>query len=259
MVAAKGLEAKLVDTLLAYSPSLGGGLRQLLTTTLGSIGGHGLALGLTGLLGLAWTASALFGQIRLALNLAFDVEHRRPLLRQKLVDLGLVLLAGLFFAASSAATGLLEFAGTLPALDRVPDVAWGVVTFAVPLAVLVVVFGFLYWTVPAHHHRLGEVWPGAAAAALLFQAAQFLFSLYLSHFGHYDRLYGSLGALVAFLFWTYISAVILILGAELAAEMAARSHAAAAGASPEPVAGPLRARLGRLLRSMVVSDPEGDV
>ena len=252
LVQGAGLRARLVDTLLAYSPSLDGSLRSLLTNAVVSVGGrHGVALGLGGLLGMAWTASSLFGQIRAALNTAFDVQHRRPLVRQKLLDLGLVVLTGGFFVASSAATGLLEFAGRLPVLEQVPGAAWALVILAAPVVFLLAVFTFLYWLVPAHHHSVREVWPGAVAAAILFQAAQFLFSLYLGHFAHYDRVYGSLGALVAFLAWTYVSAVILILGAELAAEAAERRQQRR---PPEAVPTRPSTRLRELLRSLIMSD-----
>jgi membrane protein len=63
------------------------------------------------------------------------------------------------------------------------------------------------------------VWPGALVAALAFEAAKTGFAAYIAHSGEYQVVYGSLGGLIALLFWVYVSANIMLFGAELAAEL----------------------------------------
>jgi membrane protein len=65
---------------------------------------------------------------------------------------------------------------------------------------------------------LAHVWPGALLAAVLFEIAKAGFATYLAHFARYQVVYGSLGGVIALLFWVYISANILLYGAEVAAE-----------------------------------------
>jgi uncharacterized BrkB/YihY/UPF0761 family membrane protein len=72
--------------------------------------------------------------------------------------------------------------------------------------------------VPARRRSLGQIWPGALVAAVVFEAAKFGFSIYLEHFSNYNVVFGSLGAVAAFLFWLYLSGLILLFGAEIASE-----------------------------------------
>ena len=183
------------------------------------------ALGLIGLVGMAWSASAMFGVIRRSLNIAFDLSGRRPLVRQKLVDFGMMALLGAIFVTSIGATTILRLART--ASDDIPvlgDVAtefgfaWAVASFVLPIFVSTAAFGVLYWIVPATHVQLRDVWPGAILAAVLFELVKLGFGIYLENFSNYDVVFGSLGAVVAFLFLVFVSANVLLLGAEVAAE-----------------------------------------
>jgi membrane protein len=245
-----------VDAALRYIPGQAEQLRPLLESVLAGVAGkQGAALSLVALLGALWTASAVFGQIRLSLNVAFHVSHQRPPVQQKLIDLGMVFVTGLLLVLAIGVTAVLQFVGNLGAVRALPAVVWGAVTFLAPLILVVVAFLLLYWLVPARRLRLGQVGPAAVAAAVLFQAVEFAFTFYLAHFAHYGVIYGSLGALVAILFWVYLEALILILGAELAAESSRRLPLSPAE-SPSPPQPPFRKRLLRLLRSLVFTDPD---
>lgn len=93
----------------------------------------------------------------------------------------------------------------------------------VMFAVLYVVLGLFYrWgpTSESRSHRHSWVSPGAFVAALLWVAASIAFSVYLTYFGAYNRLYGSIGAVAALLMWLYISAYIVLFGAVLNEERA---------------------------------------
>ncbi len=114
----------------------------------------------------------------------------------------------------------------------------------------------MYWVVPATKVRPQDVWLGALVAAVLFEVGKIGFTFYLENFGSYDVVYGSLGAVATFLFWIYISSIILLFGAEVASEYPRVLR----GDYPEDErkpALPLRQRIVTLLRSLVVSDPKG--
>ena len=95
--------------------------------------------------------------------------------------------------------------------------------WVVMFAVLFVVLGLFYrWgpTSESRSHRHSWISPGAFVAALLWVAASIAFSVYLAYFGAYNRIYGSIGAVIALLMWLYISAYIVLFGAVLNEERA---------------------------------------
>jgi membrane protein len=219
------LQARLVDAILDTVPlaedeGRGDVVRIVGDTAQESSG----AIGIAGLLVAAWSATSMFGAIRRSINLAYDLETYRPLLRQKLVDFGLLLALAPFFLLSIVVTGLVAFTRGLFAEVPVAAVAadhplaWEVAGLALSAGLSFLAFLVLYWIVPAADVHLRDAWPGALAAALLFETAKAGFGIYLRNFASYDVVFGTLAAAAAFLFWVYVSANILLLGAELAAE-----------------------------------------
>lgn len=210
---ATGSRAELVRTIVANLPlsaSGKGDFRNLLLGATSSTAG----LGLFGIVGLLYSASGMMAAVRLALNQAWDVEESRPFLKGKLVDFALVLLV--------ATVGLASLGLTIAARFLTRDVlpgwaAWSATAF-VPLVVALAVALLLYRVVPAAAIRIAEVWPAALLVAVLLVAAQNLFAVYVGNFAQYNAVYGSLGAVVAFMFFVYLAANIFLLGAEVASE-----------------------------------------
>ncbi len=93
-------------------------------------------------------------------------------------------------------------------------------TIALMVAVLIFLAMFYRWGPNRPGDRSGLITPGAILAAALWAAASIAFSVYLGYFGTYNRIYGSIGAIVALLVWFYISAYIILLGGVLNAEIA---------------------------------------
>jgi len=188
-----------------------------------TIAGVSVPLTIVGLLGLAWSASAMFGAIRSSLNAAWGSGSRRSLLRQKLLDLAMMAGFGAFFLLSIGATALLRAtqeasSDLLGPLSNSSLFFWRAVSFAAPALLSLGAFAALYRFVPSAPVKTSGVWAGAAAAAFLFELAKNGFSFYLANFGRYDLVYGSLGAVVTFLVGLYLSAAVLLFGAEVAAE-----------------------------------------
>ena len=184
------------------------------------------ALGFLALAGLAWAGSSLFGALRKALNVAFDdTESKRPFVPQKAIDLSLLLVLLVFFLASIGATAFLRIVRSNSSeLGALGDVAadlgllWDAASYAIPLVFSFVAFTALYSLVPSRLRSPRELWPGALVASLIFECAKLGFSFYLENFTSYDVVMGSLGGVAGFLFWIYLSANIMLFGAEVASE-----------------------------------------
>lgn len=110
---------------------------------------------------------------------------------------------------------LLNFLTLGPAEDFILRYLPWVVMFLV----LMIVLGLFYrWGPNMEDERHSWLTPGAVLAALLWAGASMAFSAYLTNFGSYNRIYGSIGAVIALLMWLYISAYIVLFGAVLNAE-----------------------------------------
>ena len=131
----------------------------------------------------------------------------------------LLLLLSLTTAGVAAVVGSLsqEAAATVPWLS--PLLGSGALVSAVSWALSVgwtfLLFWLVYWIVPNRALAPGQVWPGALAATVLFQASTQLFPLYLRHVGQFDRYGAAFGLALLLLTWFYFLAHILLFGAAL--------------------------------------------
>lgn len=181
----------------------------------------GPALTIVSLLGAVWTVGTLASAVSRSVNVVFDVDRSRPILHGKLVDYSLVPVAG----------GLLLASFTLTAAWRVAQASaygrlggsfgwlWDAGALAIPAALSFLTFLFIYWLLPNRRIMLRYIWPGALVAAIGIEVAKNGFALYLANIADYDVVYGSLGGVIALLFWVYVSSNILLFGAQVAAEV----------------------------------------
>jgi len=167
-----------------------------------------------------WSASSGVKSLMTALNIAYEEEEKRGLLHYNALALAMTfgaIIAGLIALTLVALVPPLLQALALPkwlhwmlSLARWPILALGVI---IGLAVL-----FRYG--PSRNEaRLNWVTWGAVAATVLWIIASVLFSWYAANFANYNKTYGSVGAIVVLLMWFYITAFVVLLGAELNAEM----------------------------------------
>ncbi|MBT5773936.1 MAG: YihY/virulence factor BrkB family protein [Dehalococcoidia bacterium] len=172
--------------------------------------------------GALWTSGALSAALRTSLNVAFEARRSRPAVRGKLIDytllpiLGIPVLGGLVLSAGFQI--IQQRTDNLPLAARFEWV-WAWATLSGALALTFIAFSLLYWLAPNRTVRFRYIWPGALFAALAFEALKYGFTFYLANFGNYDVVYGALGGVVVLLFWVFLSANILILGAEVANEL----------------------------------------
>ncbi|HEX2099200.1 MAG TPA: YihY/virulence factor BrkB family protein [Candidatus Synoicihabitans sp.] len=173
-------------------------------------------------LGLALTLfSSLKGTkaLMLGLNIAYDEEEQRGVVKLHLIALALT-LAGIIGAA--VLVSLVAFIPAFVDLVQLPTAVETAISWTRwPLVAAMFMIGLavLYRYGPSRDRpRWRWVSWGAAAGALLWLAGSAAFSLYVSSFGNYDKTYGSLGAVVVFLLWLNLSAYSILFGAELNTE-----------------------------------------
>jgi membrane protein len=211
---------EVVDFLFENLPVSEGEGRKDLEKVVDGVTSNTGALGVVGLLGVLYSASALMGAIRNSLAIIEETERQRPPLRAKALDLLLVLGLGILIALSFAATlvrGLaVDLSKDLGFTGRVIDEALNAVGFLIPFTLSLIAFTVILTVVPYPRPRLRDVWPGVLLAAVGFELAQRGFALYLENFGNYSAIYGSLGAVITFLVFIYIAAMVFLLGAEMA-------------------------------------------
>lgn len=174
------------------------------------------AIGLISLVLLFWSASAMFGALGRAINRAWDIHQDRPFHIRKLRDITMALGTGVLFGLSVAATAVFSILRgmDLPVVGIAADSGARFLGFLFSLAIFLLLYKFM----PNTKTFWRYVWPGAVLAAILFEIAKTLFVLYLSNFASYESVYGSVASVIILLVWIYISAFILILGAEFSAE-----------------------------------------
>lgn len=176
-------------------------------------------------LGFIWSASGVFDLLQLGLNRAFCVQRPRPLWRQRIVSLGMVVMVSLLFGASFLMTTSLRLAVHYRVIER-EDPLINFIPGIATVVLGVLVFGMLYRYIPYDPDvRWRNVWLAALLASVLWELAKLGFAWYLTNIALLNLVYGSLGAIIAIMLWGYITAVILLMGAEMAAvRSGARKH-----------------------------------
>ena len=192
-------------------------LQQTVNDSLDGAGG----LGVISILLLIVAASGVMGALRHAINQAWDIDQRPPLLQRKALDVALVLGATTVLALS------LSLTATRRAAKILDDEAYGGWFLALlleaaaeilPLVFTAAVILFLYRVLPFHRPRVRDIWPGALVAAALLGLVRGALDLYFEQLSDFGALYGSLGALMALLLFVFAASNVLVFGAEFASE-----------------------------------------
>ena len=181
------------------------------------------ALGFASVLsiGLAvWSARAGLTAMITGLNVVYRQTDRRNFLWSLVVAYGLTLLLIVEVIVAVAVVVVLPAVMAFVPLGGLAQLGLNLGRWFIGLLTVLVGIGALYRFAPNRRRaRIPWITPGAVAAALLWVGMSMAFSEYLANFGRYNEVYGSLGAVVALLMWFYLSAFVVLLGAELNAEI----------------------------------------
>ena len=176
-----------------------------------------------GLLMALWSSSAALVSVIDAMNRAYDIEDTRPWWKRRLIAIGLTVGLAVFILTSFglvvAGPWLADFLGSHLGLSAVFTWSWKILQWPIVFLLASTGFGLVYYFAPDAEQEWTWITPGALTATLLWLLASLAFRFYVVNFGNYEEAYGTLGAIILTLLWFYISALVMVLGAELNAEI----------------------------------------
>jgi len=214
---------------------------QLLDATMyevtNSSGGGKLSFGLLAAL---WAASNGMSAITDSLNVAYDVQERRPWWKQRLVAISLTLALSILIIAALvlvvAGGNIAEHIADAYGFGSQFAIGWKIIQWPVVFGVMISAFALIYYFAP-DRHEISWQWltPGAVIGVVLWLLVSIGFRVYLQYFDSYSKTYGSLGAVIILMLWLYFTGAAVLIGGELNSEIesAARSVQPAVKKAPE--------------------------
>jgi membrane protein len=201
-----------------------------------SQGSAGLAF-IFGLLVALWSASGYVGAFMRASNDIWDVEEGRPAWKTIPLRVGTTALLLVLLTMSALAvvlTGpLAKHVGDIVGLGSAAVTTWDIAKWPVLILIVSFMISLLYYATPnVKHPKFKWVTPGSLLAVAVWIIASALFAAYVANFGSYNKTYGALGGVIVFLTWLWITNNVILLGAEVNAELE-RSRQIQGGMRPE--------------------------
>lgn len=184
----------------------------------------GLVMLIVGIAAALWTASGYVGAFSRASNVFYEVGEGRPIYKlrplQVLVTLVILLIIALVFVAlivsGPVATGVGEALG----VGAAAVTAYQIAKWPIMAGLVVLILAILYYSTPnARLPAFRLITPGGIVALVTWVLASGLFALYVANFGSYNKTYGTLGGVVAFMVWMWITNLAVLFGQELNAEL----------------------------------------
>jgi len=213
--------------MLAQAVDVYPGSAKFLRDTVGAFSEIGVGAIVTCVVLVLWAGSWVFAVVERALNRIWKTVSR-TFLHGRALTIGMVGAVGLLLSASVLVTSALVALRGLAnrfsprqierytLLASVGSAFWQVVFFIASYVITVALFVLVYRFMPRAEVTLRDTLPGAFLGGLLWEIAKYIFAWSLGYF-HYDQIYGSVGAVVAVLTWSYVSSLILLFGAQMTA------------------------------------------
>ena len=218
-----------------------GPAKDILTSAIENLASSKGAAGIAFVVGLVLalnSASSYISAFTRASNSIYDVEEGRPIWKLKPQQIGITLALLLMLVVVTVAVAvsgpLAKEVGKVVGVGDSAVKIWDLAKIPVILLVVSFMFAFLYKTAPNVKQPGFKFWsPGGIVALVIWIIASLLFAFYVANFASYNKTYGSLGAVVAFLVWLWITNLAILFGAEFNSELQ-RSQQRAAG-EPAPL------------------------
>lgn len=222
LLASEDAQQLVLDLIARYLPTVA----DLVQGNIEQVSQARSTIGILALVGLIWSASGVFTAIYRSVNRAWGNPKSQLFWAEKLYGLAVVLVFGLLLLGttiySTVASVLQSWQAMLfswqPSADAASSQLLELLSALIPVLVSVATFIILYRTMPRNGVNWRDVWLGGLIAGLIWEVARRLFTWYLANFASYSLIYGSVGAIIAFLLWAYLSAMIVLLGAEFTAQ-----------------------------------------
>ena len=171
-----------------------------------------------------WSASVGIVGTMNALNVAYEVKERRPAWKRILVSILYTLALALMLITAAAAMlsgpALLTWIAHYVGLDALFIAVWAWLRWGVAILLLLLVVALVYWAAPNVKQPFRVITPGAVLAVSAWVCASVAFGYYVQNFASYNKTYGSMGAVIVLLFYFFLSAAVMLFGAEVNAVLA---------------------------------------
>jgi membrane protein len=186
-----------------------------------------------GLLAALWTMSTAQTAIIGTLNQAYSISESRPFWKVRLIAVVLTITMAIFLLISFAMlivgpTALYAVADWM-GLGWQAAYAWSLLRWPVAFALVVTAVGLIYYAAPDAEQDWVWITPGSLLATTLWVAASLGFRYYVANFGNFNETYGAIGGVMVLMMWLYITAFVILVGAELNSEI---EHASPYGKAP---------------------------
>ncbi len=180
-----------------------------------------------------WTASAGVRLMMSAMNAAYDVVEGRPVWKRiPLSVLYTVGIAGMLLAAAALMVlgpQVMSWVASQVGMEEIIVTVWTVLRWPAIVILMMVAVALIYYVMPDVKQEFRFITPGSVLAVVVWIIASLGFGYYVKTFADYNAMYGSIGAIIVLLLYFYISAAVLLLGAEM---NAAIEHLSAEGKDP---------------------------
>jgi membrane protein len=197
-----------------------GMLEDVVTQIRGQARGSLLSVGIVTAI---WGASGGVRSVMNAMNVAFDVEETRPMWKRYVLSVVYTIgIAALFIASAGmmlAGPQLMESVADQAGLGELFVTLWTWIRWPVLVVLLMLAAALIYHVAPNVDQPFALITPGAAFAVIVWVIASIGFSLYVSNVADYSATYGSIGGIIVLLLFFYVSSAVLLLGAEVNAEL----------------------------------------
>jgi membrane protein len=213
--------AEILGFVLKYFPQQ----FQFVTQQLDAFQQARVRLGVAGSVLMVWAAMGVFGAITSAINHAWGVEKQPNYFKHKLISFVMLVAAGVLMMIGLllvSAINVAEARWFAVVLSRTPGltVLQSFLLKSASTMLFILIVGMVFYFVPNAKVRFKDVWVGAVITGLLWRAALAGFSMYVRDMTRFSVIHGQIAAVVVFLLWVYVSAVILLYGAEMTAAYA---------------------------------------
>jgi membrane protein len=223
-LAGSGTTKTLIDNIGSAAP---GSAKDILISGIHNVESSRSSAGILFIVGIAaalWSASGYIGAFTRASNVIYEVGEGRPFWKlrpqQVLITFAMVVLLAVSALAVVVTGGLARYFGDVVGVGSTAVQVWDIAKWPVLLVLVSLMFALLYWAAP-NVKQPGFRWvsPGSLLAVTVWLIASAAFAFYVANFGSYNKTYGSLGGVIVFLVWLWISNVAILLGAEFDAEL----------------------------------------
>jgi membrane protein len=210
--------AAVLDFVFRYFPTR----FEFVVTQLGALRQTRLQIGVAGGLTLIWASLGVFGAITSAVNQAWGVETQRGFWKHRLVSFLMLAAGGGAMVVALLFVSLVKVAEATWFGLMLTRLSWLQALLSMAFAssatlLLILALGLVYYFIPNAKVRFRDVWVGAILTGILWRITFEGFSWYVGSSGQFQLIHGSIAAVVVFLFWIYVSSIILMYGVEFTA------------------------------------------